>query len=170
MALSDVYRAIEELRSSAGSSDDRLHAVLGPRGWMEALNEIRDDDFRSLCRKGIESLMGVGSSTQPSTKARLAQRTKARSQTEAPPDMFGDIVGRSPERLVEKLNHDNYYVASLGRDVARHELLTELSALSELRAATRELRLEAEDLQKRYAWDEAIFAELQRQLCGSMAA
>lgn len=171
--LEPVYRAIQELREAAGDVESKLRAVLGPRGWLKQLDDIPDASFRSLCRKGLEALIDGGAQRvrRQSTKGRLEQRAKAKASVESPPDLFLDsIVGWPPERLITKLHHETYYVASLGRDVDRHELLTELSALAELRAATRDLRREAEELQKWYANDEAIFAELLRQLSGAAAA
>lgn len=172
MALDDTYRAIKELREFSGDPEARLRGVLGPRGWLKYLDNIPDADARALYRIALENLADVGHRTTraQNTKDKLERRAKAKAATDAPPDMFDDLVGRSPEWLVSKLRHDTYFVASLGREVTREELLSELGALAELHAATRDLRREAEAIQKEYVHDEAIFAELLRQLGGVMAA
>lgn len=161
MAMIDQMRFIKELREASGSAEERTAAMLKARGWDQYLNAIPDDDFRGVVCRALNELAGDGG-------ARARKRRSIEVETrevldKLTPRFWDDPVGKPAEELVGALPRETYFVASLGREIPRDELLSELAALGELRKQFRELRLQHEELARVYGVEEAIFAELCRQ-------
>lgn len=161
MALIDQMRCIKELREASGPAEERIAAMLKRRGWETYVDAIPDDDFRGIILRALNELAGAG----PKSSRRQRNIDAETRDLRFPPDFWHDtIVGRPADQLVQKLPRETYFVESLGRDVPRDELLSELAVLAELRRKFRELRQHHDELARVYGQEEAIFAELCRQL------
>lgn len=161
MAMIDQVRFIKELREASGTAQERTTAMLRTRGWDRHLNAIPDDDFRGVVSRALEELAGEGARSFRRRKSIEAETREILDRVT--PKFWDDPVGEPAEELVQRIPRETYFVASLGREFAREELLSELVALGELRQQFRQLREHHEKEARFYGREEAIFAELCRQ-------
>lgn len=167
MALADVLAEIEELRRQDGTAADKTDALLRQRGWKRYLDDIPDDDFRDLIRRALDDVFGGDRLRKSrSTKASMETRTRRAIASGAHQLSFDDIVGMRPDMLVQHLPFETYWVESLGREVSRDELPSQLLALRELHDTAEELRRDHDTQAKWYGRQVSIFAELIRQAGG----
>ena len=161
MALIDQMRFIKELREASGPAEERTSIMLKRRGWDRYLANIPDEDFRGIVMRALNELAGEG----PRSKRRQNIDSETKEiMNKIAPDFWSDmIVGRPAEQLIGRLPRESYFVESLGREIPREELLSELTALGYLRRQFRALRQHHEELARVYGKEEAIFAELCRQ-------
>lgn len=156
------------IRARGESAKERSECVLRQRGWDAHIAAIPDAECIAAIKLAFEFVAGTRHALAGSDRGgdKLARQHKDMDAflRERTRDLFGDsIAGLSDADLIGKLPEETYWVESLGREVTRTELATELAALKEIRDVTwRAWRLR-QDHADELAQDLAVLDELIRR-------